>query len=652
MAAKKKTAKEVRQEERQEGREEDREEGREEVRQEAHAERGVHEAGAARAARWPPSSGRARCRAPRSPRSSGSTSSGTACRTPRTAAPSTPTRSSVRSSAAGPGHHVRHDQDGQQAPQLVARRSRRTTEGAPAGAPFLRCRSRAPLSSPPYGRRIHLHDARPPKGRAPLPRDPQGHPSRLLPRRQDRRPRRQRRGEVDAAAHHGRRGQRFPRRCAAAARHQDRLPAAGAAARPGQGRARQRRGGGGASSGRCSTQFEEISARFAEPMDDDEMTRLLEKQGNLQERIDALGLWELDHKIDMAMDALRLPPGDADVTHALGRRAPPGGALPRCCSSSPTCCCSTSRPTTSTPRACGGWSAISRSSPAPSSRSPTTATSSTTWPAGSSSSYQGAGIPWEGNYSSWLEQKQRRLAPGGEAGLGAAEDPAARARVGADVAAGAPGQEQGAHHALRGAARGGRAADRGQRRDPDPGARAAGRRGRHRARTSPRGTATGCCSRTSSFSLPRGGIVGVIGPNGAGKTTLFRMIAGQETARPRHADRRLDGADRLRGPAPRRRSTPSKTVYEEISGGQDQLQFGQPHGQRARLLRRVQLPRRRPAEEGGHPLGRRAQPAPPGQAAQERRQPAAARRADQRPRRRHAARAGGGAASASPAARW
>src|SRR6476469_7105895 len=60
-------------------------------------------------------------------------------------------------------------------------------------------------------------------------------------------------------------------------------------------------------------QFNEISARFAEPMDDEEMTRLLEKQGNLQERIDALGLWELDHKIDLAMDALRLPPGEADV---------------------------------------------------------------------------------------------------------------------------------------------------------------------------------------------------------------------------------------------------------------------------------------------------------------------------------------------------
>src|SRR5256885_5164806 len=65
-------------------------------------------------------------------------------------------------------------------------------------------------------------------------------------------------------------------------------------------------------------QFNEISARFAEPMEDEEMNRLLEKQGNLQERIDALGLWELDHKIDLAMDALRLPPGDADVTRISG----------------------------------------------------------------------------------------------------------------------------------------------------------------------------------------------------------------------------------------------------------------------------------------------------------------------------------------------
>src|SRR5690606_18755687 len=66
------------------------------------------------------------------------------------------------------------------------------------------------------------------------------------------------------------------------------------------------------------TEFEQISAKFAEPMSDDEMTALLEKQGAVQERIDQANAWEIDHTLDMAMDALRLPPGDADVTVLSG----------------------------------------------------------------------------------------------------------------------------------------------------------------------------------------------------------------------------------------------------------------------------------------------------------------------------------------------
>ena len=166
--------------------------------------------------------------------------------------------------------------------------------------------------------------------------------------------------------------------------------------------------------------------------------------------------------------------------------------------------------------------------------------------------YQGAGIPVGGQLLLLAGAEGAAAGPGGEAGLGPAEDAAARARVGAHVAAGAPGQEQGAHHPLRGAARGGRAADRGQRRDPDPGARAAGRRGRRRRATCPRASATACCSRTSTSRCRAAGSSGVIGPNGAGKTTLFRMITGQESADSGHADRGLDGADRLRGPEPRR----------------------------------------------------------------------------------------------------
>src|SRR3990172_10791404 len=66
------------------------------------------------------------------------------------------------------------------------------------------------------------------------------------------------------------------------------------------------------------TEFEAVSMKFAEPMADDEMNRLLEQQGELQHRIEAIGAWELDRKIDIAMDALRLPPGDADVTTLSG----------------------------------------------------------------------------------------------------------------------------------------------------------------------------------------------------------------------------------------------------------------------------------------------------------------------------------------------
>ena len=200
--------------------------------------------------------------------------------------------------------------------------------------------------------------------------------------------------------------------------------------------------------------------------------------------------------------------------------------------------------------------------------------------------YQGAGIPWEGNYSSWLEQKQRRLAPGGEAGLGPAEDAAARARVGAD---------------------GARARGRPRARRASPATRSCARRPSGRPRAAPRsssrcpsGWATRSWSPTSvakgfgdrllfenlSFSLPRGGIVGVIGPNGAGKTTLFRMITGQEqpdagtltvgsTVQIAYVDQSRDALD------------PDKTVYEEISRRPGPAPVRPPHGERARLRRRA-----------------------------------------------------------------
>src|ERR671927_397959 len=156
-------------------------------------------------------------------------------------------------------------------------------------------------------------------------------------------------------------------------------------------------------------QFNEISARFAEPMNDDEMTRLLEKQGNLQERIDALGLWELDHKVDIAMDALRLPPGDADVTRISGgerRRV----ALCRLLLQKPDLLL-LDEPTNHLDAESVAW--LER----------TLQDYAGTVVAVTHDRYfldnvagwileldRGQGYPWEGNYSSWLEQKQDRLA--------------------------------------------------------------------------------------------------------------------------------------------------------------------------------------------------------------------------------------------------
>ena len=109
-------------------------------------------------------------------------------------------------------------------------------------------------------------------------------------------------------------------------------------------------------------------------------------QAELEDKIAATDAWSLERNVDIAMDALRCPPDDADVTHAVGRREAPRRAVPSAAVAAPTSCCSTSRPTTSTPNRCSGSNGSCRTTPAPSSRSPTTATSSTTSPSGSSNS--------------------------------------------------------------------------------------------------------------------------------------------------------------------------------------------------------------------------------------------------------------------------
>jgi ATP-binding cassette ChvD family protein len=318
-------------------------------------------------------------------------------------------------------------------------------------------------------------------------------------------------------------------------------------------------------------QFNEISGRFAEPMEDEEMMRLLEKQGNLQERIDALGLWELDHKVDMAMDALRLPPGEADVSKISGgerRRV----ALCRLLLEQPDMLL-LDEPTNHLDAESVWW--LERYL----AEFPGTVVAVTHdryfldnvagWIL---ELYQGAGIPWEGNYSSWLEQKERRL--GQEEKQASARQktlqrelewvrmsPRARqakskARITRyeELREEAERQTEGSTEIL----------------IPVP-----ERLGDEVvvARDVAKGFGDRLLFENLNFSLPRGGIVGVIGPNGAGKTTLFRMITGLEqpdngtlvvgsTVQTAYVDQSRDTLN------------PENTVYQEISGGQDQLQFG------------------------------------------------------------------------------
>jgi len=318
-------------------------------------------------------------------------------------------------------------------------------------------------------------------------------------------------------------------------------------------------------------QFEEISAQFAEPMADDEMNRLLEKQGNLQDRIDALGLWELDHKVDIAMDALRLPPGDADVARLSGgerRRV----ALCRVLLEQPDMLL-LDEPTNHLDAESVWW--LERFL----AEFPGTVVAVTHdryfldnvagWIL---ELYQGAGIPWEGNYSSWLEQKERRLAQ---------EEKQVSAR------------QRTLRHELewiRMSPRARQAKNKARITRYEELREEAARQTEGSAEILipvperlgdevvvadhlSKGYGDRLLIDDLSFALPRGGIVGVIGPNGAGKTTLFRMITGQEqpdggalkvgsTVQIAYVDQTRDALDA------------GKTVYQEISGGQDQLQFG------------------------------------------------------------------------------
>ena len=319
------------------------------------------------------------------------------------------------------------------------------------------------------------------------------------------------------------------------------------------------------------TEFERISARFAEPMSDEEMNALLERQGDLQHRIDHLGAWELDHKLDIAMDALRLPPPDADVTRISGgerRRV----ALCRLLLSQPDLLL-LDEPTNHLDAESVAWlERHLKDFPGC-----VIAVTNDRYFLDNVAGWileldRGEGIPWKGNYSSWLEQKQQRLA---------AEEKQASARRRTlerelEWIRMAPRARQAKSKARITAYESLLAEETAARDDtaeiliPPP-----ARLGDDVIVTEnlSKGFGDRLLIEDLSFRLPRGGIVGVIGPNGAGKTTLFRMIVGQE--KPDTGTLRVGSTVRIAYVDQSRESLDGKkTLFEEISGGQETLEFG------------------------------------------------------------------------------
>ena len=316
--------------------------------------------------------------------------------------------------------------------------------------------------------------------------------------------------------------------------------------------------------------FEEISTRFAEPMSDDAMQKLLDEQAAVQERIDAVNAWELDRTVEIAMDALRLPPADADVTTLSGgerRRV----ALCRVLLEQPDLLL-LDEPTNHLDAESVAW--LERHL----AEFPGTVVAIThdryfldnvaKWILELD---RGRGIPWEGNYSSWLEQKRTRLAQE-EKQVSARQRTLERELEWVRLA---PRARQAKSKARITRYEDLVAEDTGERVlqneiviPPPP------RLGNDVVIATALKKAFGdkLLFENLSFSLPRGGIVGVIGPNGAGKTTLFRMIAGQE--QPDAGTLTVGDTVRIAYVDQARELDDDNTVYQEVSEGRDTIEVG------------------------------------------------------------------------------
>ncbi len=319
------------------------------------------------------------------------------------------------------------------------------------------------------------------------------------------------------------------------------------------------------------TRYDEINAKFGEELSPEEMDKVLEEQGKVQDRIEAANGWDLDSRLELAMDALRLPPPDADVAKLSGgerRRV----ALCRLLLKSPDLLL-LDEPTNHLDAESVAWlERFLKDYPGT-----VVAVTHDRYFLDNVAGWileldRGSGIPWEGNYSSWLEQKQQRLEIEEKAETKRqrtlsrelewirmsprARQAKGKARLNAyeDLLKEETTQkiEQVEIYIPPGPRLGDIVVE---------------------ARNLRKGYGDLLLMDDVSFTLPRGGIVGVIGPNGAGKTTLFRMITGQEqpdggtlrlgdTVKVGHVDQSRDAL------------SADKNVWEEITGGRDTVELG------------------------------------------------------------------------------
>ncbi len=318
-------------------------------------------------------------------------------------------------------------------------------------------------------------------------------------------------------------------------------------------------------------EYERLSERLGEDLSAEEMEKVLEQQGTLQDRIDAASAWDLDSRVELAMDALRVPPGDADVGTLSGgerRRV----ALCRLLLRSPDLLL-LDEPTNHLDAESVAWlERFLHDYPGT-----VVAVTHDRYFLDNVAGWileldRGHGIPWQGNYSSWLEQKEQRLAQ--EEKQEARRQRtlsrelewirmSPRARQAKGKARLNAYEEMLSQDSLQRIERGEIYIAPGPRLG-DIVVEADGLR---------KGYGDNLLIDGLSFRLPRGGIVGIIGPNGAGKTTLFRLLTGQEasdagtlrvgeTVKIGYVDQSRDSLD------------PAKTVWEEISGGLDEIMIG------------------------------------------------------------------------------